>query len=148
MRLFNCYDARFFPLAKGYIAWTIARIHRHQGKICLHYLHGIQKSGRYLLLSRYLSGEGVFRERNQLANVFSARAFLSLGFVPSRFFFNHYLVLESFSNKPGQLRFVSIRVNRRSNLFVFHIKPGATRLLSALFTPPIPYSGSSPTRHT
>ena len=122
MRLFNCYDALFFPLAKGYIAWTIARIHRHQGKICLHYLHGIKKSGRYLLWSWYLSGEGVFTsqgESNQLANVFSARAFLSLGFVPSRFFFNHYLVLESFSNKPGQLRFVSIRVNRRSNLLFF-----------------------------
>ena len=106
MRLFNRHDALFLLSAKVHIAWTIARIHRHQGKICLHYLHGIQKSGRYLLLSRYLSGEGVFRERNQLANVFSARAFLSLGFVPSRFFSNHYLLLESFS-KPLQFCFVT-----------------------------------------
>ena len=130
MRLFNRHDALFLPSAKVYIAWTIARVHRHQGKICLHYLHGIKKSGRYLLWSWYLSGEGVFTsqgERNQLANVFSARAFLSLCFVPSRFFSNHYLLLESLS-KPLQFCFVSIRVNRRSNLFVVHIKPGATRL--------------------
>lgn len=40
--------------------------------------------------------------------------------------------------KPLQNFFVSIRVNRRRNIFVVHIKPGATRLWSALFTPPIP----------